>query len=351
MKKILFNIIIFCLSFLAVLFILEFYISYAEIESKSNFELDTIHGKHLKSDARLCYFMEGFMMGNSNHYGYLGPSYPPEKDPSSLRISLVGDSYVEAFQVFDRQSFRKIMESELIGNGISAEVMNFGRSGFTMADMYVYMNNFCPRFKPDIQLVFLHNDDFEKTSYQALLPQLVLNEGELKIENRITSTREYDLYNKTKFFRENSTLLRMVNNGIKLIKQGLFWQILLEKFYPNKKGTSTESQKSVTKNVKNISEINRLVIKSWSEQQDVWLVICDQPAPGTRRLLDEFPVKLINLYEILDAEKQKGRNLNYWPATGKTGHWNYEGHQIIGKYLGKEIQKLDDDSGQNASKP
>ena len=82
-------------------------------------------------------FNEGFSMGQYNNNSILGPDCSIEKKTGVFRIAILGDSYVESFQVFRRDQFISIMEKQLSKNfDKSVEVLNFGRSGFDLADMF-----------------------------------------------------------------------------------------------------------------------------------------------------------------------------------------------------------------------
>ena len=49
--------------------------------------------------------------------------------------------------------------------------------------------------------------------------------------------------------------------------------------------------------------------------------------------LKTFPLKE-------ELKKFKHRDLTYWKASGKIGHWNQFVHVIVGKYLVKELHTL-----------
>ena len=103
------NILLFFLSFVFTLFLIEVFLQVSEVSSLSVTKNDELLGSSLKPNSNLILFNEGFYIGKVNKYGYYGPDYPPDKDNNIVRIALIGDSYVESHQLFDRNSLRKIV--------------------------------------------------------------------------------------------------------------------------------------------------------------------------------------------------------------------------------------------------
>ena len=57
----------------------------------------------------------------------------------NVRIAVVGDSYVEAVQLFDKYNFMSVLQERLSQvTEASVEVLNFGRSGMDLRTMYIY---------------------------------------------------------------------------------------------------------------------------------------------------------------------------------------------------------------------
>ena len=234
---------------------------------------------------------------------------------------------------------RSFIEKELNGSSSKTfEIMNFGRSGFVLSDMLVYSQNFIQKFQPDLILVFLHNEDFYTTSYQALLPSLELEESKLITKYDFIHSSAFKNYQSTKFLRENSSLMRMLNNGFKLYQEKLHWEIILDKFYiPSPAESPSFSMQENSK--KQIAGINNKIIEEWSSDQRVNIVLCEKPDSNILDLLHQSGISTMEIYTSLERAHSTGINTNYWPATGKTGHWNHAGHRAIGKTLSESILK------------
>ena len=76
----------------------------------------------------------GRSSGIINSYGWRDVEWSLKKAAGIYRVAVVGDSYVEAFQVESSETFLKIAENMLSNKGHKVELMNFGRSGFTTTE-------------------------------------------------------------------------------------------------------------------------------------------------------------------------------------------------------------------------
>lgn len=341
MRKIIKNIssvILFVLMLMICLMVLELYIRSAEIESLSNFEVDSVYGKRLLPDRKMLYVNEGFYVGKTNKYGYLGPSYPPEKDNNTIRIALIGDSFIEAFQLFDRNSLRALLEKELCRRtGKRVEVMNFGRSGFNLEDMYVYYEMFCKKFKPDLTLFFIEESDLTEDSHQTLMPVLVPGQDTLFIENSFRHSNELNNYYKTKWIRENSAFLKMINNCKKLVTEGKTSLILFDKFYINRtKKSSAEGIFAKEVNTK-ISGLNQKILSRMSTMPGIEIILIGNIPQNLNMEITDTGLPVINLIKSLESMKNMGNNPWYWPSSKETGHWNPEAHRELAGILSTSL--------------
>lgn len=116
----------------------------------------TIHPPHGK--AYLTKFDQTVRM---NSMGMRDREHSIEKQPGALRILVLGDSFMEAFQVSQDRSFARLLEANLRAAGIAdAEVINASVSGWGTDDQVTYLMRYGIQYKPDLILVgmTLHND-------------------------------------------------------------------------------------------------------------------------------------------------------------------------------------------------
>jgi len=331
------NFLGFVIGLVVSLIILELFVSSAAIETKSTTDFNTVIGRTKRANLDFTLFNEGFSMGTINRYGYLGTVYPPEKELGTIRIALLGDSYVESFQLFRRDQFHSIIEEKLsMLLGQPVEVLNFGRSGFDLADMYAYQINFANKFHPDLILYFLSEADLLCTQTDVLLPKVILKGDTPIITNDLMPKSRIEEFENTKFLTQNSAILQMLNNSRKLVKRGLFWPKMLDKFY-FKDQSITELSVPTSDT---IPELALKIAKNLSKN----VVIVNR---GEEPLSDKFTevihreqLPFVDLNDTLSVMQKSGIDPSYWKVTKKRGHWNYQGHQAVGLYLTNQLEKI-----------
>jgi lysophospholipase L1-like esterase len=341
MRKRFTQFVFFLLGFLGVLLILELFIQQTHIVDRSYNDVYEDIGRGRRANMPYMMFNEGFSIGRFNKYRYLGPDYPPEKDRSVIRIALLGDSFVEGFQVFNRDHFRSVLEAELSKKlAMPVEVLNFGRSGFDIGDMYAYKESFVEEFAPDYTLLFVANVDFYPQFTDPLRLKVRMSKDSLIIEKGFP--RSYiALYNRTKILTQHSSLLNILNNGRKTIKtQGLL-PILFEKFYPVRK---TQVAASPSNTEKKIPEITAKIFASFDTANTIIINRdVDVLAKEQRELVDSNHLRYIDLKDTLDILVKKGIDPYYWKSTKKRGHWNHKAHEAVGIFLADELAKQIDE--------
>jgi hypothetical protein len=101
------------------------------------------------------------------------------KSPSTLRIAVLGDSFVEALQVAEQEGVCSRLEWQFREQlGAPVEVLNFGCSGFSSITEYCLLSNCVTRFAPDM-VVCLHH--FSDMTEDWLLPPQPWHEDGLSV--------------------------------------------------------------------------------------------------------------------------------------------------------------------------
>jgi len=216
--KIVKNIFFFLLTLTIVLWIGDLYLRMSGIQDPSSNKFDPTLGRIRRENFKYVKLNEGFSINNFNDYSYLGPSYPPEKSDSIIRIALLGDSYVEGFQVFERDHFRSITENKLnTQNKNRFELLNFGRSGLGIANMFAIDSLMIRNFNPDYILYFAGINDFYSEAKDPLIPGVDIINGSGIFVNNHFSKNKIKEFNNTNPILQKSALLSMINDGRKLI--------------------------------------------------------------------------------------------------------------------------------------
>jgi hypothetical protein len=336
MKKLVIQISGFIISLVLSFVVLDKFIALTYISNVSYNDVYEDIGRGRRAGLNFVSFNEGFSIGQFNKYRYLGPSYPPSKENGTIRIALLGDSYVEGFQVFDRNHFRNLLEAELsIKLGQKVEVMNFGRSGFDIGDMYCYNQTLVSEFNPDFSLYFISKGDLSPKFTDPLRMKLRLT-GDSLIVYKGYPEEYIRVFNRTKKLIQYSTIFNMLNNCKKLtISEGV-WPILLDKFYLVR-STNAQMQENSKKEF-NLPIITERILDEMKPSSDI---IINRDIDGMEVLFEEAIAEngltYINLSDTLQSMKDSGIDPNYWKATKKNGHWNQEGHKAVANYIVKEL--------------
>tara|TARA_Y100001958_G_C21240199_1_gene567671 strand:+ start:1688 stop:2731 length:1044 start_codon:yes stop_codon:yes gene_type:complete len=333
----------FIFGFLITILILEFFLQIGEINSLTNVKQDKVLGSLLKSNSKFLYFNEGFSLGQVNDYGYYGPSYSKIKGTNIERIALVGDSYVEGVQVFERNHFRNKLENLLNSESstLKYEILNFGRSGFNLNDAYCYYVNFVKQFNPTVKLIFISPGDLVNRGAVASRPYALIQNEDIVIDYGFSKSENFKFKEFTSVFRGKSVILGYMLKTFELIRTDNYKSILFGKFSSIKKRTNLKTKK---KKKEILSDISKKIILELKNDNCIFVVHSQTTTNDYDYLLEEFlnftkenKVSVINLDSLFEKLKTKNINYNYWPITKKKGHFNERGHNEIAKYLYKNI--------------
>ncbi|PYQ11169.1 MAG: hypothetical protein DMF80_22425 [Acidobacteria bacterium] len=146
---------------------LEAALAMARINGRSRVVFDPEKGVAFAPGAYYVERKEGFSEGHFNSHGFRDYERTWEKPPNTYRILVLGDSYVEAFQVPLERAFPALLEVRL--NAASRarrfEVLAMGQSGFGTADEYMRYLDYGVRYCPDmVILAFLTGNDVSDNS-------------------------------------------------------------------------------------------------------------------------------------------------------------------------------------------
>jgi hypothetical protein len=111
------------------------------------------------------------------------PDYARSRTPGVLRVAVVGDSYVHGSFVNVGDGFPEVIERQLNGAGLRAEVMRFGMDGAPLSQYLHMLRREVRAFQPDIVVVLLIHNDFDesyrflKTRYTSSFMKLGIDDG------------------------------------------------------------------------------------------------------------------------------------------------------------------------------
>ncbi len=124
----------------------------------------------------------------------------PAKPPGSFRVAVLGDSFIEAFQVPDEQTFCARLESGLQDcsalAGRQVEVLNFGVSGYGTAQELLMLRHYVWQYQPDLVLLaFFPGNDLRNNSAELepykVRPFYRLQSGDLVLDDAFLQHPDY----------------------------------------------------------------------------------------------------------------------------------------------------------------
>lgn len=338
MKKMFKNTLGFIVALTLSLVLLELYISHTGIVSRSLNTFDDTVGRMRRPNASFIDFNEGFGMGTFNSYGLRGPEYQKEKPVHTLRIALIGDSYIEGFQVFDRQHIRSLLEKNLTEKlQRPVEVLNFGRNGFGLQDFYAYDRLYAQQFHPDITLYFIGNENITGMDGGVALPGIESTGDTINIKNTFTAG---DHYKARLFLMQRSSLVQMARNIYQQSRDRCFtYKKIFDKFY-RPRPISQENNKQNTVN-HDTASYNPLYLSILDALLQSSVLVVDR---GYDKLA--MPARYDSIIILRTCELfATGGNYDYsyhdWKSTGKNGHWNYEAHEVLAEALAEALLETD----------
>ena len=143
---------------------------------------------------------EGAAYIRINRFGFRHGARAPHKPPGTWRVAVLGDSFIEAFQVPEEQTFCAQLERRLQAcadfSDRRVEVLNFGVSGFGTAQELLMLRHYAARYQPDLVLlaVFpgndLRNNSAELEPY-PVRPFYRLQSGQLVLDNSFRQHPDY----------------------------------------------------------------------------------------------------------------------------------------------------------------
>lgn len=129
-----------------------------------------------------------------NSKGLRERELPYEKPPGTYRILILGDSFIEGYQVSQDQTIAKVLE-RLLNDGRSDlhfEVINAGVGGWGTDNELLFFRHEGYRYRPDLVILgFLAGNDVANNLYvledalyhRVLKPYFVLNDDQLELRN------------------------------------------------------------------------------------------------------------------------------------------------------------------------
>lgn len=314
----------------------------------------------------------------TNSYGWKDKEWSIRKPKNTFRIAALGDSYAEAFQVEPEKNFLSLAENKLPGT----EWLNFSRSGFTQTEELWVLKNEALRFSPDLVIVFFFavndiDDISKKTALDPIRPFYQLStDNELILD---TSFKDTSLFKRKSFlfpFKKHSVVLSLIAERWSLLKRQNSFKLRAQTGKLQGYLTlCTQSPDPVyAENYKlNKHLLSEMIKVSKQNRTGFLLVNIDTPAympqieesfkkvsPDFDPLFFEkdleqfaqnqqvyylslqslFREKFSQTGHALHWEYWLQKNRPYWEYGAHTGHWNYQGHEVVAEAISQKVAEI-----------
>jgi hypothetical protein len=190
---------------------------------------DPYRGWGLNPLAHGWYRREGLSYLRINRDGFRGPDYPLQKPPGVIRIAVLGDSYVEAMQVAENETFTAVIQRDLADcpalKGKRIEAMNFGVDGYGTAQELAVLQRKAWAYSPDIVVlaIFLGNDirnNSVSLESDRCRPFFVFEGDELKLAGPWIDSPSFRLWCMARFDYRDLRLVEMFRNTLEAVREG-----------------------------------------------------------------------------------------------------------------------------------
>lgn len=266
-----------------------------------------------------------------NNFGWNSPrDYFSEKPEGTERIAVIGDSFVEAFQVGSDKAFGSLLEKSLE----NIEVYSLGHSGANLVQYLHIIKYAKEKFSPDLYVVNVVDNDFDESFYGFSRKDnwsLVKNNGSFTtvLPEKSKNLFVKRLVRKSALARYLTINLDFINNS--RLANKLFYSDLRN--YQHSVRPNYEDTKAVVSFIldeyqKEVGGSLILVLNAESKYQDSSYL-------EKRNLIIKLAKERgINLVDLNAAFKDKGGLI--WEGDY---HWTQKGHTIVAQEILKALNE------------
>lgn len=308
---------------------MEFYLKGSEIKTMYK-TMDVTLGSTYKPNADVHISKEGFYLGKTNAYGFIGDVENYSKN--NFNIAFYGDSFTEAFQLFELYNFTSITEIKLNKmQPLKVDVLNFGISNVLLKDIYIRKKMLGSKFDINLNVYFVDNIQFVD------FPEGILNSLDLRIEkgkiNVVeSSSMSYSIYKKIQFIVDESSYANLFLDLYLFHKRGLAYQNIFDKFIQNK-GSTIFDTRIVSENIfEEMPMINSKILAELEKENTVF-IFKESIDPEVEKLLLKHQIPFFETKRTLDSIRDNGINPYYWERTQTMGHFNYAAHEKLASFM------------------
>lgn len=285
---------------------------------------------------------------NSGHKQYLA------KSDSVRRIAVIGDSYVEAFQVSYKSSFAERLQAEL---GDKSEVYRFGISGAPLSQYLWMLEHEVLQYSPDVVVVNMVHNDFRESwssqggEYSSSFMKLLISEDESVRElspqpykpGKLSFIRQMAWYRFTAFRfqaspgalirslfdRENEAIANV--SRIDLKQNRVTNASVTDHVFSRIKSSASLHGFKVVLLMDGVRELVEGKISESAAIEALWL---NQMVTQKAR---KYDLNLIDLHPVFTENYRVHQSTFQFKSDA---HWNRQAHELVAKVLSDAVSKL-----------
>ena len=341
---------------------------------------DARHGYKLLPGASGWWSREGNAYVRINRDGWRDYDHPKQKPPNTFRIAILGDSFAEALQVAQEETFWHLMAQSLIAQGCfggqDVEVLNFGVGGYGTAQQLLVLQNDVWEYDPDLVLlaVFVGNDiknNVYQLNQRSDYVYFVYNDGQLVQDPEFPQNNQFrlrQLYGYGTLYLRVLDIAHMLRDALQArAQQPPSNDAWTELGLDNRVLKPPDSV--VWQNAWQITEDLLVMIRDEVDAQEAELLITTlshgitvhpdstvraqfrqhlgvetlfYPDERIRSLADREAIPMVSLGQPFQAYAEEYNVFLHGFENGNLGrgHWNQAGHQLAGELI---AQRLCDD--------
>jgi hypothetical protein len=188
---------------------------------------DDYRGWGLEPGASGFYSREGESSVRINDDGFRGPDYSKSKPADTIRVAVLGDSYVQAIQVPENETLVAVIERELANcpalKGKRVQAINFGVDGYGTAQELITLKRKVWPYSPDIVVmaVFLGNDIRNNSVVlegDQCRPFYDYRDGRLELTGPWINSSSFRLWCMARFGYRDARILDFFGNAWEIIR-------------------------------------------------------------------------------------------------------------------------------------
>ena len=296
-----------------------------------------------------------------NSLGMRDVEHEIAKAPGTIRVLVLGDSFMEALQVPLEASFPRLLEQRLAAmTGQRIEVINAGVSGWGTDQQLQYLTEYGMALKPDLVLIgmTLHNDVSDNLGQQFHMlkdgqvvarPPFEIPSREfrlLKIKDYLASHSHLtQLLRRYKYLGEVKVAARQLDDHVSQLLRG-DEPTSIEKGWRLTAGLISEVQRQAARDgARTAVFLIPLSIQIYDDMLKQWLaerglsasdIELDKPQAAMERVGKATGVDVIDPLGAFRAwHRRQGRGLH---LVGE-GHWNPDGHRLAAAVVAEELTR------------